>query len=104
MENSAKNPATISEGSETRAAGELLLDYGPRIQSQIRIVMLIALSIFICEAAVMLIISVLPTVSIWRGALIDATLLVILLSPVLYFCMFRTFVRHITNAGRWKRN
>lgn len=95
MKNSAKIPAIISKRLEIRPAGALSLDAGPRIQSQIRMVMLTALSIFICEAAVMLIISVLPTVSIWLGALIDATLFVILLSPVLYFSLFRTLVRHI---------
>jgi PAS domain S-box-containing protein len=60
-----------------------------------RLVIFLALSVFICEASVMLVISFLPTFSVWLHALFDATLLVILLSPVLYFCLFRTLVRHI---------
>ena len=95
MKNSAKIPSDISKRLETRSAGELFLDDRSWIQSQMRLVMLIALSVFICEASVMFVISFLPTFSIWLGALINATLLVILLSPVLYFCLFRTLVRHI---------
>jgi PAS domain S-box-containing protein len=95
VKNSAKIPSDISKRLETRSAGELFLDDRPRIQSQMLLVMLIALSVFICEASVMFVISFLPTFSIWLGALINATLLVILLSPVLYFCLFRKLVRHI---------
>ena len=95
MKNSVKIPSGNSKKLETRSAGEFILDDGPLIQSQLRLVMLIALAVFICEASVMLVISFLPTFSIWIRALIDATLLVILLSPVLYFCLFRTLVRHI---------
>ena len=95
MKNSVRIPSDISKRLEARSAGELFLDDGPWIQSQVRLVMLIALSVFICEAFVMFLISFLPTFSSWLVALFDATLLVILLSPVLYFCLFRTLVRHI---------
>jgi uncharacterized membrane protein len=57
--------------------------------------MLVALSVFISEATVMFVIAFLPVTSLWLHALFDATLLVILLAPVLYFCLFRTLVRHI---------
>jgi PAS domain S-box-containing protein len=95
VQNSAKNDSDVSIRTETRSGGKLLLDDRPQIQSQMRLVMLVALSVYISEAAVMLVISFLPTSPGWFYALFDATLLVILLSPVLYFCVFRTLVRHI---------
>ncbi|MEJ2286890.1 MAG: hypothetical protein P8X85_25250, partial [Desulfobacterales bacterium] len=95
MKNSLKNISGISESLKSSFGGELLPEDEPRVRSQVRLVILIALSVFICEASVMLVISFLPTVSVWLHALLDATLLVILLAPVLYFCLFRTLVRHI---------
>ena len=89
MKNSFRN---ISGTSDIR---ELSPEDEPRIRSQVRLVMLITLSVFICEASVMLVISFLPMFSVWLHALLDATLLVMLLAPVLYFCLFRTLVRHI---------
>ena len=65
-------------------------------QPQARLVILIALTAFVCEMLVVLILSAMPSFSIWMHALFDATLLVIFLSPVLYFGLFRTLVRYIS--------
>ena len=100
MKNSLKNISGISESLKSSFGGELLPEDEPRVRSQVRLVILIALSVFICEASVMLVISFLPTVSVWLHALLDATLLVILLAPVLYFCLFRSLVRHIVKRRR----
>jgi PAS domain S-box-containing protein len=60
-----------------------------------RLVLFVALCVFISEAAAMFVIAFIPVASLWLQTLLDATLLVILLSPVLYFGLFRTLVRHI---------
>jgi hypothetical protein len=88
VKNIGKNHSQIAGRPEIPSGNALFLKADPRIQSQTRLVLLVALSVFISEAAVMLVISFLPASSIWLHALFGATLLVILLPPVLYFCLF----------------
>lgn len=56
---------------------------------------IIAVAVFVAEACVMLMLQFLPDHSVWSGALIDATLLLILISPTLYFFLFRPMVNYI---------
>jgi C4-dicarboxylate-specific signal transduction histidine kinase len=100
VENSPKTLSGISDTTETSSAGDLAFNHAPGIQSQVRLVILIALSVFFAEALVMMVISFLPSFSKWFHAIFDATLLIILLSPVLYFGLFRTLVRHISERKR----
>jgi C4-dicarboxylate-specific signal transduction histidine kinase len=65
-----------------------------------RLVGLIALSVFVCEALAMYMLSYLPALPTWFQALIGATLVVVLLSPVLYLGLFRTLVQHINDRRR----
>jgi signal transduction histidine kinase len=62
--------------------------------------MLIALTVFVCETLVMFILSFLPALPSWFDALFGATLLVVLLSPLLYFGLFRTLVQYISKLQR----
>jgi PAS domain-containing protein len=100
VKNSPKILSGISDKTETSSSGELAFNYAPGIQSQVRLVILITLSVFFGEALVMMVISLLPSFSIWFHAIVDATLLIILLSPVLYFGLFRTLVQHISERRR----
>ncbi len=59
------------------------------------LVFLIALCIFTAEALVMLLMLFIPLHYPVLLALIDATMLVIILSPVLYFCLFRPLIKII---------
>ena len=52
-------------------------------------------AIFVAEAIVMLIFSYWPDQSILMGAILDSTLLLIFVSPVLYFFLFRPMVKYI---------
>lgn len=63
--------------------------------SYMRLVTVIVFAVFICEVLVMVILSYLPAFPTRFQALFDATLLVFLLSPVLYFGLFRTLVQFI---------
>ena len=58
-------------------------------RSHIRLLALVALSVFFAEVIVMIALSLLPTLPTWRQAFLDATLLTILISPILYFGLFR---------------
>ncbi len=55
----------------------------------------ITISIFFSELIVMLILSNFPTIPLISGAIIDATLLMILVSPVLYFFLLRPLFKYI---------
>ena len=75
------------------SSGEMPL---PIYQSPFRLVIIIASSVFIFELSVMIFLSFLPPLSMWTEALIDPALLVVLLSPTLYFFLFHPLVTHIT--------
>lgn len=60
------------------------------IQPAFRLVLIIAVCAFIDETLIMFLMGFMPSFPFWVQALIDASLLVILLSPVLYFGLFRS--------------
>jgi len=74
-----------------------MLKKAAEYRSEYRLVILITVCVFISEAFVGFVLSFMPSYSIWYHELIDAALLVILLSPVLYFLFFRPLVQHIEN-------
>jgi two-component system sensor kinase FixL len=65
------------------------------LKSPALIFLIVALSVFISEAIVMLLLYYMPQQSMFSEAFIDATLLVALISPSLYFFLFRPLVIHI---------
>jgi len=67
----------------------------PRYQSPASLLIIIALLIFVSEAFVMVIISFMRPLSMWFEAFFDAAMLVILISPALYFLEFRPLILHI---------
>ena len=70
-----------------------------RLKSPATIFFIVALSVFVSEAGVMLLLNnlpdLLPKQSLFGLAIDDATLLVLLVSPALYFFLFRPLVGHI---------
>ncbi len=65
------------------------------LKSPAVILLIVCLSVFISEAAVMLVLYSLPGLSLVSESVIDATLLVAVVSPALYFFLFRPLVIHI---------
>jgi PAS domain S-box-containing protein len=78
-------------------------DISSRFRSPLSSLVLIASSIFIAEAIVMAFLSVFPPMSPLSEALLDAALLVMLLSPVLYFFLLRPLIGHIKERRRAER-
>jgi C4-dicarboxylate-specific signal transduction histidine kinase len=68
--------------------------------SQRRLLGLVAFSIFISELALMAVLPLFDPLPVWLSALIDAFLLLILISPVLYFGLFRVLIRHTEGCRR----
>ena len=69
-------------------------------QSPVLLVTIIALLILVSEAFVMIIIPFLPPFPTSFEALLDSAFLVILLSPMLYFFLFRPLALHTTERER----
>ena len=69
-------------------------------RSPFRILIIIALSVYVSEISVMFFLSLIPPLSMWVEALIDSTLLVVLVSPILYFFLFHPLILHITERKR----
>lgn len=67
------------------------------LNSPALILLIVASSVFMSEATVMLLLHYLPQRSMFDQAIIDAALLVVLVSPSLYLFLFRPLVSHIRN-------
>jgi PAS domain S-box-containing protein len=68
--------------------------------SPVRLVIILALCVFIGEAFVMFFLHLLPNAPFWFEAIFDSAMLITLLSPVLYLFVFRPFVHHISVLKR----
>lgn len=96
MKNSPKILTSVFNRTGIRSSGQVALTQSTGIQPHMRLVILIAFTVFVCETLVTFILSSMLSFSIWMHALFDAALLVVLLSPVLYFGFFRTFLKYIS--------
>lgn len=63
-----------------------------------------ALSIFIIEAIIMVLLYYLAPTHRLSNAILDATLLVLMLFPILYFFLFRPLLQHITERKRFEED
>ncbi len=70
--------------------------------SPIQLLVVIAISIFIIEFIMMLILIFLPHESILVHALLSSSLLVLFLSPILYYFIFRPLLVHITEREKFE--
>ncbi len=63
--------------------------------SALRVLSIVALSIFLSEFLVMMLLSFLPPLTVWAEALVDSHILIIMVLPLLYLFLFRPFSRQI---------
>ena len=70
------------------------------VSSKIYPIVLIGLFVFLCETLVMIILYLLPAFPAWLNILFDSSLLVLLLSPMLYFAVIRPMVGYISEQKR----
>jgi PAS domain S-box-containing protein len=77
-------------------------EYSPTHLSPFQLLFIMAVSIFVIEAIIMVIFFYLgPTHSLFT-ALVDSTLLVVMLFPVLYFFLFRPLLQHMTERRKFE--
>jgi signal transduction histidine kinase len=72
--------------------------YADISRSPVALLSVIILSLFAYETLLMLLFSFFPSLSGWRKALLDSALLVVLLSPTLYFFMLRPMTRSVAEC------
>ena len=87
----------------TPHSGVLAVADSSTVRSPIRLVMIIAITVFFSETFEMVFFSFLPSFPFIIEAVIDATLLVLLISPVIYFFAYRPFFQQINNLDRTER-
>lgn len=102
VDNSGNNIATLSEVPDAglyRSEGQSAKQ-GNTYQSPVFVLLVIACSIFTIETLVMIFFSFFlpPFSSRWVVVFLDSAMLMVLISPVLYFILFRPLLRNI--AGR----
>lgn len=100
MNNLERNRLVISKESSVYHSGELALMPSTIPHSPFRLLILIALSVFVGEATVMIILSFSPSFPAWFAVLFDSAILIVLISPALYFFLFRQLTQHITERKR----
>jgi len=66
-------------------------------RSPVRLVIITAISVFMVEMMLMITFYLMQPIPEWSRILIDSTLLVILLSPIFYFFLFRPQVRNLAD-------
>jgi signal transduction histidine kinase len=81
-------------------AGGLAIRDAVHHQSPYRLAVLLALCVFLAESLVMIGLRVLPDFPIWFEVLFDSTMLIVLLSPVLYYLVYRPFEQNIADLGQ----
>lgn len=69
-------------------------------RSPIRLLALIALTIFVTHTFAMIMFALLPQFTMWVESLIESCLLILLLFPVLHYFSFRPLILHITERDR----
>lgn len=67
----------------------------PLYQSPVRLLSLLAVSIFFGETCVMLLLHLFPEPYPVTEALLDSAMLLVIVSPTLYFFLFRPFMHHL---------
>lgn len=87
----AKNPPLESADSADKASSAWFpLPLGP-----VRVLATVTLSVFVGELLIMLLLSVLPPMPMMLEAVLDATLLLIVISPALFYFLFIPIIRHV---------
>ena len=71
--------------------------------SPLKLIVIIALSVFLIEALVMVFLFMVPGLPYLGGILLDPALVVVLLAPILYFFLFRPLLRLMNELNEYGR-
>ncbi len=94
------NYINIYPGSDMKDKYNPLKIQSKIYRSPLNLVLIIGLSVFLAEALIMTVLSFICPISFQTWAFLDATLLVLILSPVLYFFGFKPLISHINERKK----
>ena len=100
MNHFGKNHSNISTKTRAYNLGRSAIGDLSEFEAPYRLVSIIALSVFICELLIMIVLNFLPPIPPFLHALFDSSMLVLMLSPVLFYFVFRPLVRHFNDFKR----
>lgn len=100
MNNLKKTKSAAHRKSTMHYLGEPAVEIWAIFQSPFSLLIIIAFSVFVSEALVMFILYFLQISSIWLRALLDSTILLFLIFPLLYIFLFRPLSLHITERKK----
>ncbi len=89
-----QSPSPTPERARSRISNRLIYD------SPIRLLGLIAATLFVTHTLAMVMFALLPQFPMWTESLIESIFLLILLFPVLYFLSLRPLLMHIAERER----
>ncbi len=104
MNNSKKNKSVISQKLKTNYPKEPSVKSSITYQSPFHILLILTFSIFVCELAVMIILSSFTSFPILLEGFFDSILLVFFLSPMLYLFLLRPLVQNINQCKLVQRD
>ena len=81
--------------SENLSAGQAVADRSP-----VRYLLITAASIFVAEAAIMVVFTFLPPLPDWQETAVDAAALTLLVTPVLYLFLLQPLTRHLAERQK----
>ncbi len=100
MNNLKKTKSAAPRKSIMHYLGEPAVEIWAIFQSPFSLLIIIAFSVFVSEALVMFILYFLQISSIWLRVLLDSTILLFLIFPLLYIFLFRPLSLHITERKK----
>ncbi|NQU12897.1 MAG: PAS domain S-box protein [Desulfobacteraceae bacterium] len=100
MNNLEKNKSVISKRQQAHYSGDPPLQDSTISRSPFRLLILTSFTIFFSELIVMVGFHFLPSFPVWFKVLSDSILLIILVSPAVYFFLFRPLVQHMNERDK----
>lgn len=86
--------------SNSSAMKKMLIKLGFTNKAESGIFFLLIISVFISESLVMLLLKNLPALSLWSEALLDSSILAIVIFPAIYIFLFLPLKNNITERKR----
>jgi PAS domain S-box-containing protein len=97
MENETRIPPVERQIASHRLINQLIRQHSEVFNNPVRLLIIIVGSLFLAETLIMLILSALPPLPAPAVAFLDAGLLIILLSPLLYFVVMKPARSYMAN-------
>lgn len=104
MSNGVDLNSKVPKKSDYRNTNRAIFERSFYRRSEIRMILVLVLSIFLCETIVMLTLKPFDYISPWLISLLDASILIIVVAPFLYLFVIRPLIQNIKNREQAEKN